>query len=85
MTLLVNVNHPESQEVLVSNDACFQFGRGCLSGATIAPFQLWLPHACLSLVGNGPAHSLLALFWCLLSPLFGEQAWQFLRLGLLAG
>ena len=32
-----DVNHPESQEVLVSNEACLQFGRGCLSGATIAP------------------------------------------------
>ena len=38
-----NVNHPESQEVLVSNEACLQFGRQCLSGAAIAPFRLWLP------------------------------------------
>ena len=48
MTLLADVNHPEPQEVLVSNEACLQFGRGCLSGAVIAPFRLWLPlPACL--------------------------------------
>ena len=48
MTLLADVNCPESQEVFVSNKACLQFGIGCLSGATIAPFQLWLPSpACL--------------------------------------
>ena len=34
---------PESQEVLVSNKACLQFGRQCLSGAAIALFRLWLP------------------------------------------
>ena len=34
---------PEPQEVLVSKEACLQFGRLCLSGAAIAPFQLWLP------------------------------------------
>ena len=33
-----NVDHQESQEVLVSNEVCLQFGRGCLSGATIAFF-----------------------------------------------
>ena len=44
----VDVNRPESQEVLVSNEACLQFGKGCLSGAAIAPFRLWLPSpACL--------------------------------------
>ena len=48
MTLLADVNHPESQEVLVSNEVCLQFGIGCLSGAAIAPFWLWLPSpACL--------------------------------------
>ena len=39
----VDVDHPESQEVLDNNKACLQFGRWCLSGATIAPFWLWLP------------------------------------------
>ena len=47
-TLLADVNFPESQEVWVSNEVCLQFGRWCLSGAVIAPFQLWLPSpACL--------------------------------------
>ena len=43
-----DVDRPESQEVLVSNKACLQFGRGCLSGAAIDLFWLWLPSpACL--------------------------------------
>ena len=37
-TLLADVDHPESQEVLVSNKVCLQFGIGCLSWAAIAPF-----------------------------------------------
>ena len=60
-TLPVDVNRPESQELLISNGACLQFARGYLSGAAIAPFWLWLclptpsptpPTACLSSVGN---------------------------------
>ena len=48
MTLPADVNRPESQKVLVSSEACLQFGRWCLSGAVIACFQLWLPSpACL--------------------------------------
>ena len=48
LALLANVNPPESQVVLVSNKACLQFGRWCLSGAVIAPFWLWLTApACL--------------------------------------
>ena len=47
-TLLADVNRPESQGVLVSNEVCLQFGIGCLSGAAIAPFRLRLPlPACL--------------------------------------
>ena len=47
-TLPADVDRPESQEVLVSNEAPLQFGWWCLSGATIAPFWLWLPSsACL--------------------------------------
>ena len=42
-TLPVDVDCLESQEVLVSHDICLQFGIGCLSGAAIAPFWLWLP------------------------------------------
>ena len=35
-----------------------------LSGAEFAPFWLWLASACpLSLAGNGPVHSRLALLW----------------------
>jgi len=33
----VDVDSPESQEVLVSNENCLQFGRRYLSGAMIAP------------------------------------------------
>jgi len=43
-----DVDRPESQEVLVSKEACLQFGKQCLSGAAIAPFQLWL-----SVTGEG--------------------------------
>ena len=43
--LLSGVDHPESQEVLVSREVCLQFGIGCLSGAAIAPF--WPLSACL--------------------------------------
>ena len=38
-----DVDHPESQEVLVSNEACLLFGRGCLSGATVAPSSSGCP------------------------------------------
>ena len=81
-TLLTDVNLPEPQEVLVSNGACLQFGRGCLCGAEIAPFWLWLPPTYLSLLGDRLVRSLLALLWYSFSPLFCEWAWQCLRLGL---
>ena len=80
-TLLVDVDHPESQEVLVSNEASLQFGRWCLSGAAIAPFWLSLPSPACLWWGNGPVCSRLAL---LFSPLFCERAWRCLRLGLFA-
>ena len=73
VTLPADVDHPESQDVLVSNDACLQFGGGCLSGVAIAPFQLWLPPACLSPAEDRPVHSLLALLWYALSPWFCER------------
>ena len=48
----------------------------------IACFQLWLPlPACHRSGGDGPVHSRLAL----LSPLFCEQAWWCLSLGLFTG
>ena len=65
MTLLVDVNCPESQEVFVSNEACLQFGIGCLSGATIAPFQLWLAlPTCLQREMGWSAASYLCLVLC---------------------
>ena len=59
---------PEPQEVLVSKEACLQFGSYCLSGAAIAPFQpflLCLP-VCLSLEGDGlqPANSVPSFVLC---------------------
>ena len=81
MTLLVDVNRPESQEVLDSNEACLQFGRGCLSGGGDCPLLALAALACLSPAGDGAVCSQLAL----LSPLFCEWAWQCLRLGLFPG
>ena len=52
-TLPEDVDHPESQEVLVSNKACLQFGRWCLSGAVIALFWLWLPPPAYLWLGMG--------------------------------
>ena len=48
-TLPANVDRPEPQEVLVSNKVYLECGGiGCLSGAAIAPFWLWLTSpACL--------------------------------------
>ena len=54
-TLPVDVDHPESQEVLVSKEACLQFDIGWLSGATIAPFRLWLPPPACLWWGMGPS------------------------------
>ena len=72
----MDVNRPKSQEVLVSNEVCLQFGIGYLSGAVIAPFRLWLPlPACLQ-QGDGTVRSRLAL----LSTLFCERAWWWLGL-----
>ena len=66
--------------------ACLQFCRGCLSGAEIAPFRLWLPPpASRSLAGDGPLHSQLALLWNSFSPLFCVWVMQCLRLGLFTG
>ena len=49
MTLLAGVNHPGSQEDLVSNwEPAHNLVEDAVSGAKIAPFQLWLLPACLS-------------------------------------
>ena len=45
------------------------------------PLLVLAAPACLSLVGDGPIRSWLAL----LSPLFCERAWQCISLGLFAG
>ena len=73
-TLPADVDHPESQEVLVSNKVSLQFGMGCLPGAPIVPFRLWLPSPACLRWGMGWVHSQLAL----LSPLFCEHAWRWL-------
>ena len=50
---------------LVSNEVCLQFGIGCFSGATIAPFQLWLPSpTCLQQKISWSAASYLCLVLC---------------------
>ena len=51
------------------------WGRDC-------PFPALATPTCLSSVGDEPVHSLLALLWYSLSPLFCEQAQQCLRLEL---
>ena len=43
------------------------------------------PPASLSVAGDGPVRSQLALLWYLLSPLFCEQTWRCLRLELFVG
>ena len=79
-TLLADVNHPESQEDLVSNWEPARSLVADVSGAEIAPFLLALaaarlPPACLPASSRGWAgpHPL-ALLWYSLSPLFCERA-----------
>ena len=81
----MDVNSPESQEVLVRNRKPVRSLVGdAISGAKFAPFWLWLvPIYPLPPAGVGLVRSLLALLWYSLSPLFCEQAWQCLRSGLL--
>ena len=62
-----DVDRPESQEVLVSNEACLQFARYCLSGAAIALFLLGLPSPAFHQAGGWAGLALL-------SPLFYERA-----------
>ena len=88
-TLLADVNHPGSQEDLVSNwEPARSLVEDAISEAKIASHLPALAAACLPLClwqGEGPVCSQLALLWYLLSPLFCEQAWQCLRLELFAG
>ena len=60
-TLLLVVDHPESQEVFGWKlGACLQFGRGAISGAAFAPFTSPLP---LPPTGDGPARRLALPFF----------------------
>ena len=61
MTLPADVNHPESQEVLVSNwEPARSLVEDAVSVANIAPFQLWLPPTCIPASGGGWASLQLA-------------------------
>ena len=61
MALLTDVNHPGSQEDLVSNwEPARSLVEDALSGAKIAPFWLWLLPACLPASDGGWACPLLA-------------------------
>ena len=54
MTLLVDVNHPGSQEDLVNNwKPALSLVEDAISGVEIAPFQLWLSPTCLPASGWG--------------------------------
>ena len=84
MTLLEDVNHPESQEVFGWKlEAYLQFGRDAVSGAEFAPFPSPLPPASSrGWAGPQPASSSLEL----LSPSFVLQTgWQCLLLRLFTG
>ena len=74
--LLVDVNHPGSQEDLVSNwEPAHSLVEDAISGAEIAPHLLALALTHLPLghqQGEGLVHSCLALLWYSFSPLFFE-------------
>ena len=54
MTLLADVNRPESQEVLVSNQKPDRIlVEDAISGAKFVPFRLWLLLACFPDSGGG--------------------------------
>ena len=89
MTLLVDVNPPGPQEDLISNwEPAHSLVEDAVSGAKIAPHLLALAVTCLPFClwwWDEPVCSQLALLWCLLNPLFCEQAKLCLRLELFAG
>ena len=75
-TLLVDVNHPGSQEGLVSNwEPAHSLVEDAISGVEIALRLLALAVIRLPLppAGEGPVLSRLAFLWCSLNPLFCEQ------------
>ena len=69
-TILADVNHPGSQEDLVSNwEPAHSLMEDAISGAKIAPCLLALAITHLPLcpqLGEGPVHSQLALLWSIL-------------------
>ena len=83
MILLVDVNHPGSQEDLVSNwEPAHSLVEDAISGAEIAPHlpALALTHLPLGhQQGEGLVHSCRALLWYSLSSLFFEQTKLCLR------
>ena len=89
MTLLAGVNHPGSQEDLVSNwEPAHSLMEDAVSGAKIVPFLLSLAVTSLPLClwwGEGPVHSWVAVLWCSLNPLFCEQSRLRFRLELFWG
>ena len=82
MTLLPDVNHPGSQEDVVSNwKPAHSLGKMLSLGPRLQQplaFRLWLSHTCLSALGElgeeGSVCSLLALLWYSLNPLFCDWA-----------
>ena len=89
VTLLADVNHPGSQEDLVSIwKPPHSLVEDAISGAEFAPHLLDLAVARLSVClqwWDGPVCSWLALLWYSLNPLFYEQARLHLRLELCSG
>ena len=89
VTLLADVNHPRSQEDLVSNwEPAHSLVENAISGAVIAPLPFGsgcCPAASLPPVGEGPVHSGLALLWYLVNTLFCERARLDFRLQLFPG
>ena len=88
-TLLADVNHPGSQEDFISN---WKPARSLVKGAVSeAEFALCLPALAVSRLplclqhGGGPVHSLLALLWYWLNPLFCEPTSLCLGLELFVG
>ena len=76
-TLLVDVNHPGSQDDLISHwePARSLVGDApCLPALAVACLPASLPPA-----GDGPVCCRLALLWYSLSPLFCEQAGSAIR------
>ena len=89
-TLLADVNHPGSQEDVVSNwEPAHSLVEDAVSGPEVFSrlLSLAITHLPLYYIwqGDGPGHSQLAFLWYLLNPLFCEPARLCLRLELFVG